>query len=66
MARRVSENGGYGSVSREREGDQAAKGGPSAGIGRADNDHRISKPFKEDIQTQIAVKSKKSKKSKNK
>jgi hypothetical protein len=62
MARRVSENEGYGSVSREREGDLAAKGGPASGLGKADNDHRISKPYKEDIQTQIAAKSKKNKK----
>ena len=64
MARRVSENEGYGSVSREREGDLAAKGGPASGLGKADNDHRISKPYKEDIQTQIAAKSKKNKKNK--
>jgi hypothetical protein len=62
MKNRIVENEGNGFVSREREGDLAAKGGPTTGLGRADNDHPISKPYNEDLQTQIAAKSKKSKK----
>jgi hypothetical protein len=62
MKRRITENEGNGSVSRERDGDLAAKGGPTTGLGRADDDHPISKPYKEDLQTQIAAKSKKAKK----
>jgi hypothetical protein len=62
MKRRISENEGNGFVSRERDGDLAAKGGPATGLGRADNDHPISKPYNEDLQTQIAAKSKKKKK----
>ncbi len=65
MERKIRENEGYGSVSNERSGDLASKGGPTTGLGRADNDHRISKPYKEDLQTQIVAKSKKSKKAKN-
>lgn len=62
MKRRIVENEGNGFQSREREGDLAAKGGPVTGMGRADNDHPISKPYSEDLQTQIAAKSKKPKK----
>jgi hypothetical protein len=64
MQRKITENEGYGAVSRERDGDLASKGGPATGIGRADNDHPIVKPYKEDLQTQIAAKSKKTKKNK--
>ena len=56
MKNRIAENEGNGFVSRERDGDLAAKGGPATGLGRADNDHPISKPYKEDLQTQIAAK----------
>jgi hypothetical protein len=62
MKRRITENEGIGFQSREREGDLAAKAGPTTGLGRADNDHPISKPYSEDLQTQIAAKSKKPKK----
>jgi hypothetical protein len=62
MKNRITENEGNGFVSRERDGDLAAKGGPTTGIGKADYDHPISKPFNEDLQTQITAKSKKSKK----
>jgi hypothetical protein len=61
MKNRIAENEGNGFISRERDGDLAAKGGPATGLGRADNDHAISKPYKEDLQTQIVAKSKKSK-----
>lgn len=62
MKRNVTDNNGYGRTSNERAGDMASKGGPAAGLGKADNDHKISTPYSDDLQTQIAAKSKKSKK----
>lgn len=61
MERRGTDNNGNGSVSSAQQGDLSAKGGPAAGLGQADNNHRISKPGA-DLQTQIASKSKKKKK----
>jgi hypothetical protein len=61
MEQRGTDNNGNGSSSNAQKGDLASKGGPAAGLGNADNDHRISKPGA-DLQTQIAAKSKKSKK----
>jgi hypothetical protein len=58
MERSGRDNNGNGSVSNAQKGDLAAKGGPAAGLGNADNDHRISKPAA-DLQTQIAAKGKK-------
>jgi hypothetical protein len=65
MERRGTDNNGNGSSSNAQKGDLASKGGPAAGLGKADNEHRIAKPFNEDLQTQIAVKSKKSRKKNN-
>jgi hypothetical protein len=62
MERRGTDNNGNGSTSNAQKGDLASKGGPAAGIGQADNDHRISKPSSGDTQTQIAAKGKKKKK----
>jgi hypothetical protein len=64
MERKGTDNNGNGSVSNAQKGDLAAKGGPAAGLGNADNDHRISKPYSSDIQTQIAAKSRKTKRKK--
>ena len=61
MERRNADNNGNGSLSNAQLGDMASKGGPASGLGQADNDHRISKPVKEDLQTQIAAKGKKQK-----
>ncbi len=63
MERRGTDNNGNGSVSNAQKGDLAAKGGPAAGLGKADDNHRISKPYA-DTQTQIAAKSRKNKKKK--
>ncbi|HEX3079208.1 MAG TPA: hypothetical protein VHQ04_02040 [Puia sp.] len=65
MERRGTDNNGIGSNSSAQKGDLASKGGPAAGLGQADNDHRISKPFSEDLQTQIAAKGNKKKKKKS-
>lgn len=62
MERRGTDNNGNGSSSNAQKGDLASKGGPATGLGNADNDHRISKPYGSDLQTQIAAKSRKSKK----
>jgi hypothetical protein len=61
MERRGTDNNGNGSTSNAQKGDLASKGGPAAGLGQPDNDHRISKPAG-DLQTQIAAKGKKKKK----
>ncbi len=42
----------------DQERDMAAKGGPSTSLGKADSKHRVSSPYNEDLQTQIAAKSK--------
>jgi hypothetical protein len=42
----------------DKERDRGAKGGPSTGLGIPDNKHGISHPYNEDLQTQIAAKSK--------
>lgn len=65
MERRGTDNNGNGSISNAQKGDLASKGGPAAGLGNADNDHRISKPLNSDLQTQIAVKGSKKKKKKS-
>jgi hypothetical protein len=65
MERKGTDNNGNGSISNAQKGDLAAKGGPAAGLGNADNDHRISKPYSSDTQTQIAAKSRKTKKKKS-
>jgi hypothetical protein len=65
MERRATDNNGNGSISNDQQGDLSSKGGPATGLGKADNDHRIAKPYSEDLQTQIAAKSKKPKKKDN-
>ena len=65
MERRGTDNNGIGSTSNAQKGDLASKGGPGAGLGKADNDHRIAKPYSSDLQTQIAVKTRKPKKKKS-
>jgi hypothetical protein len=52
---------GFNTLNADEERDEAAKGGPSVGLGIADGKHRISHPYQEDIQTQIAAKSHKKK-----
>lgn len=42
----------------DRQRDLGAKGGPATGVGNGRNTHGVSAPYNEDIQTQIAAKSK--------
>ncbi|HVX26578.1 MAG TPA: hypothetical protein VHB70_09570 [Parafilimonas sp.] len=57
----------YSTLSNDIQSDLSAKEGPSEPLGKADNDHPISQPYNEDIQTQLAAKStqKKNKNDKN-
>lgn len=64
MKRRGTDNNGNGVLSNAQKGDLASKGGPGAGLGTADYDHRISKPYNSDLQTKIASKNKRVKKRK--
>jgi hypothetical protein len=48
---------GFNSPNADEERDEAAKGGPSIGLGIADGKHSISHPYQADLQTQIAAKS---------
>jgi len=53
---------GYSAVNDDEERDLAAKGGPTSGLGIADDKHSISHPYDEDTQTQLAALSTKNKK----
>jgi hypothetical protein len=54
---------GYSTVNPDEERDMAAKGGPTTSLGIADDAHDVPHPYNEDIQTQLAAKSSKKKKS---
>ncbi|MEP6466720.1 MAG: hypothetical protein ABJB05_10465 [Parafilimonas sp.] len=49
--------GAYSTVNADEERDLAAKGGPTTGLGIADDKHGISAPYDSDILTQLAAKS---------
>jgi len=51
---------GFNTENADEQGDEAAKGGPSVGLGSAGK-HRIAHPYQEDLQMQIAAKSHKKK-----
>jgi general stress protein YciG len=54
---------GFSSENSDAQRDMGAKGGPTTGLGRPDGKHGISRPYDEDLQTQITAKGgKKSKK----
>jgi hypothetical protein len=57
-----TDNNNYGQRSEDEERDLGAKGGPASGLGSPDDKHSISHPYNEDLQTQIAAKSKNKKK----
>ncbi|HVX52769.1 MAG TPA: hypothetical protein VHB48_21595 [Chitinophagaceae bacterium] len=52
---------GFSTESADVERDNAAKGGPGTGLGIPDSKHAVPHPYNEDLQTQIAAKSKKKK-----
>lgn len=55
---------GFSTRNADEERDMGAKGGPSTSLGSPDDKHGISAPYDSDLTTQMAVKSKKSKKDK--
>jgi hypothetical protein len=56
----------YSTLSNDIQNDMAAKEGPSAPLGRADDNHQIPHPYNDDIQTKLAAKSTANKKQINK
>jgi hypothetical protein len=65
MSNPKTDNNNYGQQSDDQERDLGAKGGPTSGLGSPDDKHGISHPYNEDIQTQLAAKSKDKKKKGN-
>ena len=61
MPNQRTDKQGYSTVNPDEERDMAAKGGPTTSLGNADNAHDVP-PYDEDIQTQLAAKSTKKKK----
>jgi len=50
--------GGFSTSNADEERDMGAKGGPTTSLGSPDDKHGIPAPYDEDLQTQIAAKSK--------
>lgn len=61
-----TDNQDYSRLSADKERDMAAKGGPIAGPGIADNKHGIAHPYSSDTQTQLAAASTANKNNQNK
>lgn len=57
MPDKKTDQQGYSTLNADQERDMAAKGGPTTGLGIADNAHDVPHPYDEDIQTQLAAKS---------
>jgi len=62
MPNRKTDKQGFATQDPDVEKDIASRGGPALGAGIADNHHEISRPYDEDLQTQIAAKGGKKKK----
>jgi hypothetical protein len=62
MPNRKTDKLGFATQDADVERDLGGRGGPALGAGIADNHHEISRPYDEDLQTQIAAKGKKKKK----
>ena len=58
MPNEKTDRKGFASSEADQERDMAAKGGPSTSLGKSDDKHRVTKPYNEDLQTQIAAKRK--------
>ena len=56
MPNEKTDKQGFSTLNQDQERDNAAKGGPMSGPGNPDNQHSASKPYNEDLQTQIAAK----------
>ncbi len=65
MPNTKTDSKGFSTENADNERDNGAKGGPAIGAGIADGRHRVSSPYNEDLQTQIAAKSRKHKKEDN-
>lgn len=57
MPNSKTDNKGFSTTNADQQRDIAGKGGPALGEGTPDNRHATSKPYNEDLQTQIAAKS---------
>ena len=57
-----TDNNNTGPQGNDQQRDLGAKGGPASGLGNPDGKHAVSRPYDEDLQTQIAAKSKSKKK----
>ena len=62
MPNTKTDNNNNGTQGNDQQRDLGAKGGPASGLGSPDAKHHISKPYDEDIQTQLAAKNKSRKK----
>jgi hypothetical protein len=63
MPNEKTDKRGYSTMNSDQERDLAAKGGPTAGLGIADDGHDVSHPYDDDTLTQLAAKSTEKKKS---
>jgi len=57
MPNEKTDRQGYATSNPDEERDIAGKGGPALGLGNPTYKHSASKPYNEDLQTQIAAKS---------
>lgn len=64
MPNEKSDRKGFATLEPDKERDMAAKGGPTTTLGNPDAKHSVSSPYDEDLQAQIAAKSKKKHKDK--
>ena len=60
-----NKSNGYSDLDNDVERDMGAKGGPTTTLGKPDDNHEISHPYNDDIQTQLAAKSTANKKQNN-
>lgn len=58
MPNEKTDSKGAATYNADQERDMAAKGGPTTSLGKANDKHQAPKPYSEDLQTQIAAKSK--------
>ncbi|WP_207513069.1 hypothetical protein [Longitalea luteola] len=58
MPNEKTDKKGFASHDPDQERDMAAKGGPSTSLGKANDKHGVASPYSEDLQTQMAAKSK--------
>jgi hypothetical protein len=61
MPNEKTDRKGFASNEADQQRDLAARGGPSTSLGKADSKHRVAAPYDEDLQSQIAAKSKRKK-----